>query len=67
MFVPPHRYYLILMPLLAFVVPIVLFERVEGAWWPAVLLAAMRYFFSLHYAWLVNSAAHVWGDKPFDK
>lgn len=26
-----------------------------------------RYLLSLHYTWLVNSAAHIWGMKPYDK
>lgn len=26
-----------------------------------------RYFLSLHQAWFVNSAAHLWGKQPFDK
>jgi len=26
-----------------------------------------RYVFSLHSTWLVNSAAHMWGNKPYEK
>lgn len=26
-----------------------------------------RYTLSLHFTWLVNSAAHIWGTKPYDK
>jgi len=26
-----------------------------------------RYVYTLHATWLVNSAAHIWGMKPFDK
>ena len=30
-------------------------------------LFASRYVLSLHCTWLVNSAAHLWGDRPYDK
>lgn len=34
----------------------------------AFFVAAMtRYVFSLNFTWLVNSAAHMWGNKPYDK
>lgn len=62
-----RRYYFILMPLLAFVVPILLLHAAQGSWLIALLISNVRYFLSLHYAWLVNSASHYWGDKPFDK
>lgn len=29
--------------------------------------AMMRYTLTLHSTWLVNSAAHMWGQKPYDK
>ena len=27
----------------------------------------LRYVITLHATWLVNSVAHMWGDKPYDK
>ena len=30
-------------------------------------LFVFRYVVSLHCTWLVNSAAHLWGDRPYDK
>ncbi|PSN35396.1 Acyl-CoA Delta(11) desaturase, partial [Blattella germanica] len=30
-------------------------------------MAFMRYCYSLNFTWLVNSAAHIWGNKPYDK
>ncbi|KAH9388044.1 hypothetical protein TYRP_009248 [Tyrophagus putrescentiae] len=33
----------------------------------AFYLSAFRYCFSLHSTWLVNSAAHLYGTKPYDK
>jgi len=36
--------------------------------WSAVLVAgALRYIFVLHSTWLVNSAAHIFGDHPYDE
>ncbi|GLG94782.1 uncharacterized protein GBIM_01909 [Gryllus bimaculatus] len=32
-----------------------------------VLLGMARYMFGLNFTWLVNSAAHMFGNKPFDK
>lgn len=29
--------------------------------------AVIRYLFGLNFTWLVNSAAHMWGYKPYDK
>ena len=35
--------------------------------WPAVWTAgALRYCCVLHFTWCVNSAAHLWGDHPYD-
>lgn len=27
----------------------------------------LKYIVTLHFTWLVNSAAHMWGNKPYDK
>lgn len=36
--------------------------------WNSFFVAGMtRYCLSLNFTWLVNSAAHYFGDKPFDK
>lgn len=29
--------------------------------------AVLRYVLMLHGTWLVNSAAHMWGNRPYDK
>jgi len=29
-------------------------------------IAVMRYVLTLHFTWLVNSAAHLYGNKPYD-
>ena len=37
------------------------------SFWPAMLVAgALRYVVVLHFTWCVNSAAHLWGERPYD-
>lgn len=61
-------YYLILMPLLCFIIPTMIPMYCWGeSFKNAFFVAAMfRYTFILNVTWLVNSAAHKWGDKPYD-
>uniref|UniRef100_A0A1B6KC55 Fatty acid desaturase domain-containing protein n=1 Tax=Graphocephala atropunctata TaxID=36148 RepID=A0A1B6KC55_9HEMI len=64
-----RKYYLILMPIVCFVVPTVLpvycwGETWTNAWFVATLF---RYTFTLNMTWLVNSAAHMWGQRPYDQ
>ncbi len=63
------RYYEILMPLICFIIPTIIpvyvwNETWENAWFVATLF---RYALSLNGILLVNSAAHMWGNKPYDK
>ncbi|KAF7282878.1 hypothetical protein GWI33_001856 [Rhynchophorus ferrugineus] len=63
-----HKYYMILMPLICFILP---------TYFPMVLwnetlrnsfcLNILRYVCSLNAAWSINSLAHMWGNKPYDK
>lgn len=57
------------MPLACFVMPTMIPVYLWGETWTnAFFVAAMfRYAFILNVTWLVNSAAHKWGDKPYDK
>lgn len=57
------------MPLIGFVLPTVFNHWLTGQslWLCWHTVGMLKYFLSLHYAWLVNSAAHSWGHKPFDK
>ncbi|KRT82992.1 hypothetical protein AMK59_3959 [Oryctes borbonicus] len=59
---------MILMPICAFVLPTLIpwyfwSENLMTSWY----LCLFRYAWSLHSTWLVNSAAHIWGMKPYDK
>ncbi|XP_006607953.1 acyl-CoA Delta(11) desaturase-like [Apis dorsata] len=63
-----RRLYIVLMPLLCFVVPVWIpyyfwNEKFINAWYSNLA----RYVFSLNATWLVNSAAHMWGMRPYDK
>ncbi|XP_076766435.1 acyl-CoA Delta-9 desaturase [Xylocopa sonorina] len=63
-----RRTYIILMPLLAFVLPTWIpcyfwNEKPLFSWY----FSMFRYILSLHLTWLVNSAAHIWGMKPYDR
>lgn len=64
-----YRYYKPLAILIGFVLPTLIpwlawSESLSIAYFvPAIL----RYIFLLHMTWLVNSVAHMWGDRPYDK
>jgi stearoyl-CoA desaturase (delta-9 desaturase) len=38
----------------------------EGFWTGYFTAGVLRYVFVLHMTWLVNSAAHIWGSRPYD-
>lgn len=63
------KYYLLLMPFFCFVIPTTVPVYLWGeSWLNAWFIAAMfRYTFTLNMTWLVNSAAHMWGDRPYDR
>jgi len=63
------KYYLLFMPIACFLIPTMVpmycwGETFKNAWF---VCAMFRYAFVLNITWLVNSAAHKWGDKPYDK
>ncbi|KYB27107.1 Acyl-CoA desaturase-like protein [Tribolium castaneum] len=62
------KYYHVLAPLCCFVVP----TMVPWYFWKenfyvSFCVCMLRYLISLHFTWLVNSAAHLWGFKPYDR
>ncbi|KAL6426364.1 hypothetical protein ACFW04_009104 [Cataglyphis niger] len=62
-----RRLYIVLMPLFCFLLPTWVpchfwNEKPMFAWYATLF----RYTLSLHMTWLVNSAAHMWGMKPYD-
>lgn len=38
----------------------------ESLWTAYFLAAILRYTVSLNFTWLVNSAAHMYGNRPYD-
>lgn len=64
-----RRYHIPMTILLCFIVPTVIPYRYWGeSRWNAFFVAAiLRWVFQLNSTWLVNSAAHIWGQKPYDK
>lgn len=63
-----RKYYLPLVILMCFVMPMFV-PRLwgESLWNGFWICSIFRYCFQLHATWLVNSAAHLWGDKPYDE
>ncbi|KAF7991210.1 hypothetical protein HCN44_002772 [Aphidius gifuensis] len=62
-----RRLYILLMPIFCFLLPTWIpihfwNEKPMYAWY----LTIFRYTISLNLTWLVNSAAHIWGTKPYD-
>jgi stearoyl-CoA desaturase (delta-9 desaturase) len=57
------------MPLLCFVLPafVPVYFWNEDPWVSWYVASITRYTLQLNGTWLVNSAAHMWGYKPFDK
>lgn len=62
------KYYLTLMPLVCFIMPAVIPMYFFGETFSnAMFLNLFRYAFTLNATWLVNSAAHLFGEKPYDR
>lgn len=64
-----RRYYPQLVLLFNFLLPTLIpYWCWNEPWFNAFFFAGLaRYVVALHNTWLVNSAAHMWGNKPYDK
>ncbi|XP_034049772.1 acyl-CoA desaturase [Thalassophryne amazonica] len=64
-----RKYYKLSVVLMCFLVPTVVPWYVWGeSLWVAYFLATvLRYTLVLNATWLVNSAAHMWGNRPYDR
>jgi stearoyl-CoA desaturase (Delta-9 desaturase) len=62
------RWYLYLTMLCCFIIPVLIPWLVwnESLWYSWHITAA-RFALNLNQSWFVNSAAHMWGMKPFNK
>ncbi|KAI7796699.1 acyl-CoA desaturase [Triplophysa rosa] len=63
-----RRYYKPLVLLMCFVVPMAVPCCLwgESLWVAYFIPAILRYMLALNATWLVNSAAHMWGNRPYD-
>ncbi|KAK5650535.1 hypothetical protein RI129_001564 [Pyrocoelia pectoralis] len=63
------KFYLLLVPIMCFAVPSLVpwYFWNENGWVSWYTASIFRYCLSLNFTWLVNSAAHIWGTKPYDK
>lgn len=71
-FLPPSthsRYYKPSVLLMCFFVPMFVpwYLWGESLWVAYFIPALLRYTLVLNATWLVNSAAHMWGNRPYDK
>lgn len=64
-----HRNYLASVAIFCFVVPTLIpyLGWSETLYNSFYICALLRYVVLLHATWLVNSAAHMWGRRPYDK
>uniref|UniRef100_A0A1E1W9U1 Fatty acid desaturase domain-containing protein n=1 Tax=Pectinophora gossypiella TaxID=13191 RepID=A0A1E1W9U1_PECGO len=61
------KYYMILMPLACFILPAVIPTLWGESLWNGFFVCSIfRYVYVLNVTWLVNSAAHMFGNKPYD-
>ncbi|XP_023246138.1 acyl-CoA Delta(11) desaturase-like isoform X2 [Copidosoma floridanum] len=63
------KYYIYLMPIVCFVIPMLIPVYLWNETWTNAYFipTILRYTFTLNMTWLVNSAAHLFGNKPYDK
>lgn len=63
-----RRFYMPLMITTCFVLPAVIpwYFWGETLWNAYFVCSLTRYCFTLNMTWLVNSAAHMWGSRPYD-
>ncbi|KAB0801676.1 hypothetical protein PPYR_03862 [Photinus pyralis] len=63
-----QKYFIPLTLTLGFIIPAIVPPLVWGQdwFWSIISSAVGRYVFVLNFTWMVNSAAHMWGTKPFD-
>lgn len=63
------RYYLLSITIFCFVIPTLVPYLLwsESLYNSFYICSLLRYVVTLHATWLVNSAAHMWGRRPYDK
>jgi stearoyl-CoA desaturase (delta-9 desaturase) len=64
-----HRHFYPIMFFVSIVIPVFIpcYFWNESFWASFLFAGVVRYIYTLHITWLINSAAHTYGMKPFDK
>lgn len=64
-----QKHFIALKMLLCFIIPTMIPVYCWGEEWLLAFTTQciFRYVFSLNFTWSVNSAAHMWGNRPYDK
>ncbi|KAG5666118.1 putative Delta-9 desaturase-like 1 protein, partial [Polypedilum vanderplanki] len=62
-----HKYYYMLMPFCCWIIPIYIPTLWGISVYDSTIISCVRYIVTLHFTLLVNSYAHFWGNKPYDK
>ncbi|KAJ8675192.1 hypothetical protein QAD02_010978 [Eretmocerus hayati] len=64
-----QKHFTVLRILLGVVVPTLIprYLMNESWYYSIVTMCFIRYILLLNFTWSVNSAAHIWGNKPYDK
>lgn len=64
-----QKFFIPLKLLLCFIIPtwVPMYFWGESFFWSFYSQCVLRYVFNLNFTWLVNSAAHMWGSRPYDK
>ncbi|XP_063925341.1 acyl-CoA Delta-9 desaturase-like [Zophobas morio] len=63
------KYYVVLAPVLCFVFPTMVpwYFWNEDLYISFCVAGMLRYILTLHFTWVVNSVAHTWGTKPYNR
>ncbi|KAL4715516.1 hypothetical protein ACJJTC_009142 [Scirpophaga incertulas] len=63
------RYFIVFKMLCCFIIPTAIPMLFWGETWQMAVLSQsmIRYILSLHFTWSVNSFAHLWGHKSYDR
>ena len=64
-----HRYFRLLNLIFSVLLPVVIpcYFWSEDLWTAFIIHVVLRYTLTLHSTWLVNSAAHLWGSRHYDR
>lgn len=62
-----HKYYIGWAIIFGAALPTIMLNLIANSWALALNVNFLRYVYQLHATWMINSAAHLWGNKPYDR